>query len=56
MKKKSLVFICVLVICLVINGCSVLSLPFQIVGSVFELIGKVLDVAKKVPMPPPGVF
>ena len=45
-----------LMICLTFSGCELLMLPFQIVGGIFDLLGKALMVADSLPKPPPGVF
>ncbi len=39
-----------------LSGCALLGLPFQMVGGLFDLVGKVVGIASKVPLPPPGVF
>ena len=39
-----------------LSGCELLGLPFQIVGGIFDLLGKALVVADSLPKPPPGVF
>ena len=47
--RALLILALVVLVCLTASGCSLLKLPFQILGEVFELI-------KKLPKPPPGVF
>ena len=37
-------------------GCALLQIPATIIGESFKLVGKVLDLVGKLPMPPPGVF
>ncbi len=55
-RKTNILFICLIVFCLTQTGCQLLSLPGQIIGGTFGLLGKVLQVADGLPKPPPGVF
>jgi len=45
-----------LLLCLTQSGCSLLTLPFQLVGGVFNLLGQMIQVADSLPKPPPWVF
>ena len=52
-------FLCVaslLLMALTLSGCSLLSLPGQIIGGTFDLLGQALNVAGSMPKPPPWVF
>lgn len=55
-RKTIILFACLIVLCLTQSGCQLLSLPGQIIGGVFGLLGKALQVADGLPKPPPGVF
>ena len=50
----------VLVLCLLIivslSGCALMAIPATIIGESFKIIGQVLKIVSKMPMPPPGVF
>lgn len=48
--------LCLLVAAFILSGCSLLTLPGQIIGGTFDLLGKLLQVADGLPKPPPGVF
>ncbi len=39
-----------------LSGCALLALPATIIGESFKIIGQVLKIVSKMPMPPPGVF
>ena len=39
-----------------LSSCELLGLPVQIVGGIFDLLGKALQVVDSLPKPPPGVF
>lgn len=57
MRPRGFLFIVCLVMCSIgLSGCALLGLPFQMVGGLFDLVGKVVGIASKVPLPPPGVF
>ncbi|MBN2120599.1 MAG: hypothetical protein JW734_06060 [Candidatus Omnitrophica bacterium] len=56
MNKKQIKLFLIMGICLFLNGCFLLSLPYQILNATLSIVGKVLEVAGKLPMPPPGVF
>ncbi|MDO8675895.1 MAG: hypothetical protein Q7K71_07280 [Candidatus Omnitrophota bacterium] len=43
-------------LCLTQSGCSLLTLPFQLVGGVFNLLGQAVNVAAAMPKPPPWMF
>ncbi|MBI3314643.1 MAG: hypothetical protein HYZ86_01700, partial [Candidatus Omnitrophica bacterium] len=45
-----------LLLCLTQGGCALLTLPFQLVGGVFSLLGQAIKVADSLPKPPPWVF
>jgi len=42
------------------QGCFLITLPFQLVGQVFKvtfgILGGVINLLGKIPLPPPGVF
>lgn len=44
------------IICFSLSGCAILSIPLKLVGAAMGLAGKAMDLAKELPMPPPGVF
>jgi len=50
----------VLILCMFImvslSGCALLAIPATIIGESFKIIGQVLKIASRMPMPPPGVF
>jgi hypothetical protein len=48
--------ILILLIVFFANGCAILQIPGQIIGGVFQLVGKALDIVARMPKPPPGVF
>ena len=52
--KPALVLL--LLLCLTQSGCSLLLIPFQLIGGLFGLLGKALAVADAMPKPPPWVF
>lgn len=54
--KKALFVLCLLVLAGTLSGCALLSLPGQIIGGAFDLLGKALVVADGLPKPPPWVF
>ncbi len=48
--NNRLVFIGLLVVlCLSLNGCALIRIPF-------DILGQVLKIVSKLPKPPPGVF
>ncbi len=58
MNKKQLIVIFIILMCMFLNGCAVLRLPFQIVGGTLNILGKVVRGAvkliKRSPKPPPA--
>ncbi|MBZ0165229.1 MAG: DUF3568 domain-containing protein [Candidatus Omnitrophica bacterium] len=49
----------VLILCLAVlslSGCALLSIPGQIIGGTFSMIGQLLGLIQKLPKPPPWVF
>jgi len=42
--------------CMFLNGCELLTLPFQLIGSAMGLAGEAMSLAGSLPMPPPWVF
>ena len=54
--KKQALGALLVVFVLTQSGCAILKVPFTLVGGVFKLVGKVLQVVDKLPKPPPGVF
>ena len=55
LRKKFLIFL-LLMFVVTQSGCSLLQIPFTIVGESLKLVGKVLDIVGKLPKPPPGVI
>ena len=49
-------FTCLLVLCFSLSGCVLFSLPGQIIGGIFGLLGQALNVAGSLPKPPPWMF
>jgi len=47
--KNYVLFIILLPLVILLNGCSLLMLPGVIIGSTFKLLGVALELAKKVP-------
>jgi len=41
---------------MLLSGCELLTLPFQLVGSAIGLAGEAMSLAGSLPMPPPWVF
>jgi hypothetical protein len=57
MKRKGPRLLCFLFLfCMVLNGCSLLTLPFQMLGTVAGLAGEAVSLAGSLPTPPPWVF
>ncbi|HNV23890.1 MAG TPA: hypothetical protein PLH56_07015 [Candidatus Omnitrophota bacterium] len=46
---KNYFFVFIVLLCLSLSGCALIKLPF-------DILGKLLGIASKVPKPPPGVF
>jgi hypothetical protein len=57
-KRRIKIHLLILVsfLCITLSGCALLQVPGQLIGGTFSLLGKVLDIAKAMPKPPPGVF
>jgi len=55
-SKKYLLMALLLLAVACLSGCSLLQLPFMLVGETLKLVGKVFQVIDKLPKPPPGVF
>ncbi len=57
---KTYFFLFIIVICLCLSGCALLSLPLKVVGGTLNIIGEIVKgvfgVIKSMPKPPPGVF
>lgn len=57
--KKQLIVVGILM-CFLLNGCALLNVPLQMIGGTLTAVGGILkgafELAKKLPMPPPGVF
>lgn len=47
--KRSLLMVLLIVFCLSQSGCALLNLPFKVLDTV-------LDIVRRLPKPPPGVF
>jgi hypothetical protein len=45
-----------LLLCVTLSGCSLLQLPVKMVEGTFGLLGEILKLANKLPMPPPWLF
>ncbi len=60
LNKTWVLMAIVLVLCLSLSGCALLTMPFQLLGGIFggifNLLGKALSVADSMPKPPPWVF
>ena len=41
---------------LFLSGCALLQVPATVLQGTFSLMGKLVDLAGKLPKPPPGVF
>jgi len=41
---------------MLLGGCDLLTLPFQLLGSAVGLAGEAMSLASSLPMPPPWVF
>lgn len=54
--KRLLLIILLCSVAFVLSGCTLLQIPGQLIGGTFSLLGKLLDIAKQLPKPPPGVF
>ncbi|HLF17375.1 MAG TPA: hypothetical protein VI749_00575 [Candidatus Omnitrophota bacterium] len=49
-------FLC-LVLLFSLSGCaSLLAIPAELIGGTFKILGKLIDLAARLPKPPPGVF
>jgi len=59
-RDKNFKIIILLVSVLFLEGCFLIQLPFQLVGGVFKttfgIIGGMLNLLGRIPLPPPGVF
>jgi len=55
-KGNVLLLVFLFLFCLILNGCALLTLPFQLVGSAAGLVGDAVSLAGSLPMPPPWVF
>jgi hypothetical protein len=42
--------------CILLSGCELLTLPFQLIGSAMGVAGSAMSLAGSLPMPPPWVF
>jgi len=45
-----------LIACFFLNGCALLSIPFQVAKAVGNLAGTAFSLAQAMPTPPPWVF
>ncbi|MFC1514841.1 hypothetical protein ACFL5X_02965 [Candidatus Omnitrophota bacterium] len=43
-------------ICFLFSGCLLFDIPMQLIQTVAGVVGTVVDIVSKLPMPPPGVF
>lgn len=55
-RESVLLVIILLIVCFSQTGCALLSLPGQIINMTGNLVGQVLNLAGKMPTPPPGIF
>ena len=51
--KQKLYVVLLSLFCCCLTGCALLQLPFQVAGGVANGL---INLAKHIPMPPPGVF
>lgn len=56
LRQRKFLLILYVVGSLSCSGCSLLKLPGTLVKSSFDLVGKIIGVANKLPKPPPWVF
>jgi hypothetical protein len=60
MRLRHFMVLGVLGLAFLMSGCALLQMPFQLVGGLLRVVGTVVkgafDLAKRLPMPPPGVF
>jgi len=47
--KKTVFVVVILVLSVSLSGCALINIPFQLMGGLLKIISKL-------PMPPPGVF
>ena len=56
-NRKIVLFVAVLVVVVFTqSGCTLLQVPAALINGTFSILGKLLGIAQKLPMPPPGVF
>lgn len=48
--------VCAFILILSFSGCAILEIPVKVVEGTFGILGQLLKVIQKLPMPPPGVF
>lgn len=58
LKKFCPAFFCfLLLMCMFsLSGCALLEVPGLLIGGTFKLLGQLINLAGKLPKPPPGVF
>lgn len=58
LKKSPLIFLIIfLIVCVFsLSGCALLEVPGLLIGGTFKLLGQLINLAGKLPKPPPGVF
>ncbi|MCP4652559.1 MAG: hypothetical protein GY858_04150 [Candidatus Omnitrophica bacterium] len=54
--SKMLLIVVLILVGFSSNGCAALSLPFQAISTVLNLVGEAFKLAQSLPKPPPGVF
>ncbi len=54
--NRWLKLLCLIIFCAGLSGCALFSLPGQLVGGIFGLLGQALQVASAMPKPPPWMF
>jgi len=60
MSKIQLIVSCIILACIFLNGCAILTLPGKVVSGTLKVLGNIVgaafDLIKRAPKPPPGVF
>ena len=58
MSNRKIVLLVAVLLVIVVSqsGCALLQIPTALINGTFSILGKLLGIAQKLPMPPPGVF
>lgn len=48
--------VCAFILIFSLSGCAILEIPVKVVEGTFGILGQLLKLIQKLPMPPPGVF